>query len=76
MRPPSGPGPAVEEVVARIEQTSPRIMSRSNPLPPIAETVIEPAVAEKVDGRPSSKPLPAIPKQQESFNKALENITR
>lgn len=83
MRPPSAPGPPVEEVVSRIERTSARI-SKPVALPPIAESaekaLPEPEAAQSSNQnellKPSSKPLPSIPKQQDSFNKALENITR
>lgn len=87
--PPSHPGPDVDEVVNRIEAFSPRIPTRAS-LPPIAETLVleQPAVVNSdytADIIPPAvnsikappKPLPSIqPKQQQSFNKALENITR
>lgn len=91
MRPISAAGPAVEEVIARIEQFSPRIKVRPS-LPPIAEAesmannapVLESFIKPEPE-KPlpvpspiqskSAKPLPAISRQQ-GFNKALENITR
>ena len=87
MRPPSCPGPAVEEVVSRINQFSPRIPGITSQLPPIPETdtaamnapVLEsflPAPPSAENPKLASKPLPSITPKQESFNKALENITR
>ena len=89
MRPPDDPGPPVEEVVSRIEAFSPRIPTRAS-LPPIAETATneQPAFVNAehaaFDNIPQPiqsiktppKPLPSIPPKQQSFNKALENITR
>lgn len=83
MRPPSDPGTPVDNVMSRIEQTSARL---PRALPPIqevinkemevcAEPITEPVIADALKPA-SSSPLPAIPKQQQSFNKALENITR
>ena len=79
MRPPDDPGPPVEEVVSRIEAFSPRIPTRAS-LPPIAETATneQPAFvnAEHAATDNMPQPIPSIPPKQQSFNKALENITR
>ena len=87
MRPPSDPGPPVEDVVNRINQFSPRIPGRTSQLPPIAEADIATTSAPVLESflpkdaspdiqKPPSKPLPSISPKQESFNKALDNITR
>lgn len=87
MRPPSDPGPPVEDVVSRINQFSPRIAGRTSQLPPIIETdmttnsipVLEsflPNAPTTPTGKQSVKPLPSITPKQESFSKALDNITR